>query len=52
MRTQGELDSAMADYNEAIRLDPSAHAYGNRGNVWFAMQEYDKALADKWLGAR
>ena len=30
-----ELDIALGDYNEAIRLDPTnAYAYNNRGNAW------------------
>ena len=42
-----EYDKAIADYNEAIRLDPKyAIAYGNRGDAWLAKKEYDKAIAD------
>jgi len=42
-----ELDNALGDYNEAIRLDPKqAQVYSNRGNVWSAKKEHDKALAD------
>ena len=37
----------MADYNEAIRLDPRySSAYHNRGKVWYARKDLDKALAD------
>ena len=37
----------MADYDEAIRLDPKfAIAYGNRGNVYDARRDYDRAVAD------
>ena len=42
----GELDAAIGDYNEAIRLDPSAAYYNNRGWAWYAKGEYDKAIAD------
>ena len=41
----GELDIAISDYNEAIRLNPTT-AYGNRGLVWRAKGEYDKAISD------
>jgi tetratricopeptide (TPR) repeat protein len=42
-----ELDIALGDYNEAIRLDPTkAYVYTNRGTVWSARKEYDKAIAD------
>ena len=45
--TKEEYDKAIADYNEAIRLDPKdAAAYDNRGNAWQAKGEYDKAIAD------
>ena len=42
-----EYDKAIADYNEAIRLDPKdAMAYYNRGCAWSGKKEYDKAIAD------
>jgi tetratricopeptide (TPR) repeat protein len=42
-----ELDIALGDYNEAIRLNPNAaQMFNNRGRVWAAKQEYDKAIAD------
>jgi tetratricopeptide (TPR) repeat protein len=42
-----ELDIALADYNEAIRLAPTkSYVYGNRSTVWADKKEYDKALAD------
>ena len=41
-----ELDKAIADYDEAIRLDPEyAEAYLNRG-ILASDGEYDKAIAD------
>ena len=40
-------DLAIADFNEAIRLDPGmAGAYTGRGYVWLQKQEYAKAIAD------
>lgn len=42
----GELDFALSDLNEAIRLDPSADAYCHRGTIRQLMKEYDKAVAD------
>ncbi|MBA4016362.1 MAG: hypothetical protein C0483_04165, partial [Pirellula sp.] len=42
----GELDIAIADLNEAIRLDPSAPHYTCRGNAWSRKQDHDKALRD------
>jgi len=40
-------DRAIADYNEAIRLDPTyANMYNNRGNAWGAKGDYDRAIAD------
>jgi tetratricopeptide (TPR) repeat protein len=42
-----ELDIALGDYNDAIRLDPTAApVFNNRGTVWAAKQEFDKAIAD------
>ena len=42
-----EYDKAIADFNEAIRLDPKlALAFTDRGNAWRAKKEYDKAIAD------
>ena len=42
-----EYDKAIADFSEAIRLDPKdATAYYNRGIAWAGKNEYDKAIAD------
>ena len=42
-----DYDRVIADYNEAIRLNPRfAGAYYNRGTVWRAKGENDRALAD------
>jgi tetratricopeptide (TPR) repeat protein len=42
-----ETDLAVADCNEAIRLDPKyAIAYRNRGDAWSAKGDNDRAIAD------
>ena len=42
-----EMDKAIADSSEAIRLDPRmALAYANRGMAWQKKGQYDKALGD------
>lgn len=44
---KGDLDLAIEDFNEAIRLNPKlAVAYDNRGLAWGRKKEYDKAIAD------
>ena len=44
---QGKLDAAIADYSEAIRLDPRFRlAYSNRGHAYEASGQYQQALAD------
>jgi lipoprotein NlpI len=46
-RAKGDLDHAIADYNEAIRLDPkSIYAYFNRGIANLYAGSLPKALAD------
>jgi lipoprotein NlpI len=46
-RDKGEYDRAIADYNDAIRLDPQfVQAYVNRGRTWSNKADYDRALAD------
>jgi tetratricopeptide (TPR) repeat protein len=43
----GDLDSAIADFDRAIRLDPKfAAAYIDRGIVLYRMQKFEKAFAD------
>jgi tetratricopeptide (TPR) repeat protein len=40
-------DRALADYNEAIRLEPErAFNYVSRAGVWKRMKEFDRAIAD------
>jgi len=42
-----DYDKAIADFNNAIQLDPNyARAYYNRGVVYDYKQDYDKAIAD------
>src|SRR5262245_48317152 len=46
-RKKGELDRAIADYNEAIRLNPKDDlAYSSRGSAWAAKGDLDRAIAD------
>src|SRR5690242_3218532 len=45
--TKGSVDRAIADCDEAIRLNPKdADAYVNRGSSHAAMRDYDRAIAD------
>ena len=42
-----DYDHAIADYNQALRLDPqNAVAYYDRGNAFCSKQDYDRAMAD------
>src|SRR5690349_596389 len=42
-----ELDAALADLDEAIRLDPTyACSYNNRGRTYGFKGDYDRAIAD------
>jgi tetratricopeptide (TPR) repeat protein len=44
---QVPYDRAIADYSEAIRLDPKyAAAYKSRAVAWFAKGDYSRAIAD------
>jgi tetratricopeptide (TPR) repeat protein len=46
-RLMGDYDAALADYNEAIRLNPaSASAYNNRGIIFRIRHDYDRAIED------
>ena len=47
MAEKNEYGKAIADYNEAIRIDPKlTPAYTNRRSVWTAQKKYDKVIAD------
>ncbi len=42
-----DYDRAIADYNQAIKLDPnSALAFRNRGLAYYYKQDYDRGIAD------
>ena len=44
---KGDLDRAIADFDEAVRLDPKdAQAYYNRGTAWEKKRRLREALAD------
>ena len=44
---RGDCDAAIADYSQAITLDPAfAEAYNNRAYTYMMRQEYDRALPD------
>jgi tetratricopeptide (TPR) repeat protein len=44
---KGEYDLALADCNEALKLDPRpAHVWNNRGNIWRAKGDLNKAIVD------
>ncbi len=46
-RAKGDNDRAIADYSEAIRLDPKHQwAYTDRGIAWRAKGDNDRAIAD------
>lgn len=46
-RALGDIARAIADFDEAIRLNPqSAHAYNNRGNAYSAQGDLARAIAD------
>jgi tetratricopeptide (TPR) repeat protein len=43
----GNMDGAFADFEEAIRINANmAEAYMNRGSIYAARQEFDKAIED------
>jgi tetratricopeptide (TPR) repeat protein/energy-coupling factor transporter ATP-binding protein EcfA2 len=46
-RLNGQLDAAIADYDQAIAINPKfAAAYYDRGNAYQTKHEYDRAIAD------
>ena len=46
-RAKGDYDRAIADYDQALRLDPKHEdAYVNRGAAWSDKGDLDRAIAD------
>ncbi|MGB6537992.1 MAG: tetratricopeptide repeat protein [Xanthobacteraceae bacterium] len=46
-REKGDYDHAIADYTEAIRIDPkNISPLINRGMAYYAKKDYDRAIAD------
>jgi len=46
-RRNGDIESAIRDYDEAIRLNPhAADAFNNRGNAFRDREEFERAIAD------
>src|SRR6059058_3816897 len=46
-QAQGDVNRAVADYNESMRTDPTyPAAYNNRGNTWYHSGDFDRAIAD------
>src|SRR5262245_33639899 len=44
-RQKNEIDSALADYNEAIKINPKhARAFNNRGSIFKEKGDIDRAL--------
>jgi tetratricopeptide (TPR) repeat protein len=41
-----QLDRAISDYGEALRLEPQADTYNSRGELWWKKGDRPKALAD------
>lgn len=47
LANQGEYESAIADFTEAVRLNPNyVAAYNNRGNAYKDKEDYDRAIVD------
>jgi len=42
----GDIDIAISDMGEAIRLSPQSAAYNNRGRMWLEKPDDDQAIAD------
>jgi tetratricopeptide (TPR) repeat protein len=46
LRRKGDSDKALADYDEAVRLQPDvATAFNGRGGIYNDRKEYDRAIA-------
>jgi len=45
--TNNDLDKAMADFDAAVRADPTyPFAYDNRGDVWRLRKQFDRAIVE------
>ena len=52
LESTGRVRQGIADFNEALRLDPKdAHAYNDLGVSWLRKGQFDKAIADYSQGA-
>jgi Flp pilus assembly protein TadD len=53
LQIKGDLNGAMTDYNQAIKLNPNnARAYTNRGNAKRKEGDLDGAMADYTRAAK
>ena len=43
---KGDLDLAIADFGERLRLEPDATTFSNRADAWRLKGQFDKAIAD------
>jgi tetratricopeptide (TPR) repeat protein len=46
MEKRGDYGRAISDLDEAIRLDPKAFVYNNRGDTYRRKGDYDRAISD------
>jgi tetratricopeptide (TPR) repeat protein len=52
-RAKGDLDHAIADYTEAIKIEPNfVLAFYSRGIAYFNKRDYDRAIADYTVSLR
>jgi tetratricopeptide (TPR) repeat protein len=52
-RAKGDYDNAIADYTEAIRIEPNyVLAFYSRGIAYFNKKDYDRAVADYTVSLR
>ena len=46
MFIEGEFDKALANYNISLSLEPTAHIYSNRGNIYQSQNRISDAIDD------